>query len=87
MYQKNEEKINQDKGVKITPVKHLKNAERQSYYKSSQEIKNKIIGENCFSDMKINLAQSILRQQVPSILGLEHTGLGNGKANISFYAL
>ena len=30
---------------------------------------------NCLSDMTINLAQSILRQQFPSVLGHEHTEL------------
>lgn len=62
--------------MKITAAKHPKNAEQQIYYKSSQKIKNKIKGENCLSDMKINLARSLLRQQFPSILGLEHRGLG-----------
>ena len=38
--------------------------------------KKKILGGNCFSDMTINLVQSILRQQFPSVLGLEHTELG-----------
>lgn len=73
---KHEVKIDQGKGVKITAVKHPKNAEQQIYYKSSQKIKNKIIAENCLSDMKTNLARSLLRQQFPSILGLEHRRRG-----------
>ena len=67
---KHEVKIDQGKGVKITAV------EQQIYYKSSQKIKNKIIAENCLSDMKTNLARSLLRQQFPSILGLEHRRRG-----------
>ena len=34
-----------------------------------------MLGRNYLSDMTINLAQSILRQQFLSVLGLEHTEL------------
>ena len=73
---KNETKIDQSKGVEITAVKPSKNIERQIYIKYNQEIEKEILGGNCLPDMTINLAQSILHQQFPSVLGLEHTELG-----------
>ena len=54
---KNEAKIDPSKGVEITAVKPPKYVERQIYIKYNQEIKKEILGENCLSDMTINLAQ------------------------------
>ena len=73
---KSKTKIDQSKGVKITAVKPPKNIERQIYIKYNQEIKKENLGEKCLSDMTINLAQSILHQQFPSVLGLEHIEMG-----------
>ena len=73
---KNETNIDQSKGVEITAVKPEKNIERQIYIKHNQEIEEEILGANCLSDMTINLAQSMLLQQFPPVLGLQHTELG-----------
>ena len=73
---KNETKMDQSKGVPTTAVKPPKNIERQIYIKYNQEIEKVILGGKCLSDMTINPAQSILHQQFPSVLGLEHTELG-----------
>ena len=73
---KNETKIDWSKGFEITVVKPPKNIERQIYIKYNQEIKKEILGGNCLSDMTINLAQSMLHQQFPPVLGLQHTELG-----------
>ena len=54
---KNEAKIDPSKGVEITAVKPPKYVVRQIYIKYNQEIKKEILGENCLSDMTINLAQ------------------------------
>ena len=70
---KYEAKIDQRKEVEITAVKNI---ERQIYIKYNQKIEEEILGGNCLSDMTINLSRSILRQQFPSVLGLEHTELG-----------
>ena len=66
---KNETKVDRGKGVEITAVKPLKNIERQIYVKYNQEIEKEILGGNCLSGMTINLAQSILHQQFPPVLG------------------
>ena len=66
---KNETKVDRSKGVEITVVKPLKNIERQIYVKYNQEIEKEILGGNCLSGMTINLAQSILHQQFPPVLG------------------
>ena len=73
---KNETKMDQSKGVPTAAVKPPKNIERQIYIKYNQEIEKVILGGKCLSDMTINPAQSILHQQFPSVLGLEHTELG-----------